>query len=84
MPKSGGEPGLEQEVLALAQEPSGVGLDVPDWLVELNDEVERVQEELFESPALGEVESYMARVHLSYAEIQRQLIEGLDDVQEQG
>ena len=31
---------LEQEVVALAQEPTGVGFEVPAWLLALEEEVE--------------------------------------------
>ena len=69
---------LEQEILALAEEPSGVGLDVPEWLVELNDEVERVQAGLLRGSGASEMDSLIENVILSYAGIQQQLSEGLN------
>ena len=69
---------LEQEILALAEEPSGVGLDVPEWLVELNDEVERVQAGLLRGSGASEMDSLIEKVILSCTEIQQQLSEGLN------
>jgi hypothetical protein len=71
---------LEQEILALAEEPSGVGLDVPDWLVELNDEVEKFQQGLLHGSSSPETDSLIENVMLSYVEIQRQLTEGMNSV----
>ena len=68
---------LEQEILALAEEPSGVGLDVPDWLVELNDEVERVQVGLLRGSNSSEMDFLIENVTLSYGEIHQQLSEEL-------
>jgi len=34
---------LEEEIAELTEEPSGVGLDVPTWLIALEEEVERVR-----------------------------------------
>jgi hypothetical protein len=69
---------LEQEILALAEEPSGVGLDVPEWLVELNDEVERIQAGLLRGSGASEMDSLIEKVILSCTEIQQQLSEGLN------
>jgi hypothetical protein len=75
---------LEQEILALAEEPSGVGLDVPEWLVELDDEVERVQAGLLRGSGASEMDSLIENVILSYAEIQQQLSEGLNATTDDG
>ncbi|MDZ4818248.1 MAG: hypothetical protein SGJ20_04660 [Planctomycetota bacterium] len=63
---------LELEAGQLAQEPTGAGLDLPDWLVALEDEVDRACSPHRADPFLHAVER-LDWVHLSWQEIQAQL-----------
>ncbi len=61
---------LETEASELAQEPSGAGLDLPDWLASLEEEVDRAAGPQGESA--DELEGF-PRATLSWDEIQTQL-----------
>lgn len=61
---------LETEAAELAQEPSGAGLDLPDWLASLEEEVDLAAAPHVES--FDELERF-PRVALSWDEIQAQL-----------
>ncbi|HKD36690.1 MAG TPA: hypothetical protein VKB78_07810 [Pirellulales bacterium] len=64
---------LEAEASELAQEPTGAGLDLPDWLAMLDDEVERCcGHAQREEAAIASLE-HLPRVYLSWDEIQKQL-----------
>jgi hypothetical protein len=60
---------LNEHLRPLADNPIGVGLDVPSWLRKLRDEVDRVREEATIPPRPAEP------VKLTFAELQRQLEE---------
>ena len=65
---------LEQEAGELAQEPCGAGLDLPDWLEALSDEVDEVVATLRHwDPARADSLADEPRVLLSWEEIQSQL-----------
>jgi hypothetical protein len=64
---------LEAEASELAQEPTGAGLDLPDWLAMLDDEVDRCcGHAQREEAAIASLE-HLPRVYLSWDEIQKQL-----------
>jgi hypothetical protein len=60
-------PRLVEHLRPLAENPTGVGLDVPQWLRKLRDEVDRVREAATVPPKPAEP------VRLTFAELQRQL-----------
>jgi hypothetical protein len=65
---------LEQQLHALTDKPIGIGLDVPEWLERLEDEVDEVRQR----KADGEKplpRGLAAGVSLSFADLQRQLAE---------
>ena len=64
---------LEAEASELAQEPTGTGLDLPDWLAMLDDEIERCCGHAHrEETAIASLE-HLPRVYLTWDEIQKQL-----------
>jgi hypothetical protein len=64
---------LETESSELAQEPTGAGLDLPDWLAMLDDEIERCCGHAHrEEAAIASLEQ-LPRVYLTWDEIQKQL-----------
>ena len=58
---------LWEQLKPLAAHPIGVGLDVPQWLRKLHDEVERVQHEATQPPKPAEP------VRLTFSQLQKQL-----------
>lgn len=64
---------LEQEVIEFADAPTGAGLDVPRWLIELEEEVARAEQadETLGAPASG--------ARLTWSEIETQLHEWLQE-----
>jgi hypothetical protein len=64
---------LEQEAGELAQEPCGAGLDLPDWLETLDEEVNRVSNRLRGYEPVAESFDNLPRIQLSWEEIQSQL-----------
>ncbi|HEV3416685.1 MAG TPA: hypothetical protein VG056_07740 [Pirellulales bacterium] len=64
---------LESEASELAREPTGAGLDLPDWLAVIEDEIERSCDHTnCEEAADGSVKP-SARIQLSWEQIQEQL-----------
>lgn len=63
---------LQREVAPFLETPEGVGLDVPTWLEALEDEVRRVRSGVPEEDEWGAASS-IPQVHLSLAEIRRQM-----------
>ncbi len=63
---------LEAEAGELAQEPTGAGLDLPDWLAILEDEVERATGGQLDDPSNEWIER-TPRVPLTWDQIQEQL-----------
>jgi hypothetical protein len=67
---------LEREAGELAQEPCGAGLDLPDWLDALSDEVDEVVATLRHwDPARADSLADEPRAILSWEEIQSQLVD---------
>ena len=64
---------LEAEAGELAEEPTGAGLDLPDWLSMLEDEVERASGQAHRQESLLAALDRLPRVKLSWEEIQKQL-----------
>jgi hypothetical protein len=64
---------LEAEAGELADEPTGAGLDLPDWLVALEEEVDRVTSRHRSSDSPGDLSDRLGRVRLSWHEFQDQL-----------
>jgi hypothetical protein len=63
---------LEAEASELAEEPTGAGLDLPDWLSMLEDEVERASGSAYADES-GFSPDRLPRIHLSWEDIQKQL-----------
>ena len=64
---------LEQEAADFAQGPTGVGLDVPNWIVALEQEVEREQRARNYLSALEVRRRRLPQVPLSFQEVQQRL-----------
>jgi hypothetical protein len=64
---------LEQEIQSLAHEPAGAGLDVPDWLSALEDEVSMVRGAKRHGETSDELLRRIEQVRLSWEELQQQL-----------
>jgi hypothetical protein len=64
---------LEHEVEKLAAEPCGAGLDVPDWLEALEDEVDRARSELDQGSCDRELLPDVPQVCISWEELRAQL-----------
>ncbi|MEX2142152.1 MAG: hypothetical protein WD894_22990 [Pirellulales bacterium] len=75
--KAGGEPTafeqLEEEASTLAEEPSGAGLDLPDWLLALEDEVDRETSPGRRGDLPSDPLDQAPRTRLSWHEFQQQL-----------
>ena len=65
---------LEQEIASLAQEPAGAGLDLPDWLAALEDEVSMVRCRRRHHMA-DDTPRRIGQVRLSWEEWQQQIAE---------
>ncbi|MEM9185632.1 MAG: hypothetical protein AAGB00_03965 [Planctomycetota bacterium] len=77
-PASGGEVNptmalLEDELDGLMSEPTGAGLDVPDWIVALEDEVTQVRGERHQPAPDGGPLGRVEQVRLTWSELQQQL-----------
>jgi hypothetical protein len=66
---------LQKEIELLTREPTGAGLDVPAWLVALEDEVGSVAQRNLEKDHLAELDAMVPQTTLSLEETQRQLDE---------
>jgi hypothetical protein len=64
---------LESEIAALASEPHGAGLDVPDWLSALEDEVTAARSRLNHTSSSDRLSRRIGQVRLSWTEILEQL-----------
>jgi hypothetical protein len=63
---------LEQEIASLAQEPAGAGLDLPDWLAALEEEVSTVRCRR-RHQTLNDAPRRIQQVRLTWAQWQRQI-----------
>src|SRR5262245_31101087 len=66
---------LQHDTNCLTREPTGVGLDVPAWLVALEEEVEDVLSVYYQGSADQELEDVIPPVLLSFEEAKQQLDE---------
>jgi hypothetical protein len=66
---------LKQEIASLAQEPAGAGLDLPDWLEALEEEVSSVRCKRRHHYATEDAPRRLEQVRLSWDEWQRQIAE---------
>lgn len=66
---------LDQQVSELTREPSGAGLDLPVWLVALQEEVDRVSRPAYEEYLENELDSVIRTQPITYDEIRQQLDE---------
>ncbi len=64
---------LEAEITELAGEPHGAGLDVPDWLAALEDEVTSARSRLNHVSSTDRLSRRIGQVRLSWSEILEQL-----------
>ena len=64
---------LKQEAMALAHEPTGVGLDIPDWLIAIENEVERCTQNDEHGVLHPESDFPIPQVQLSFEDVQQQL-----------
>src|SRR5690606_32834198 len=70
---------LETEVESLLQEPTGAGLDVPDWIAALEDEVTTLRHERRHHQPSDGLLQRIAQVQLDWEELQDQLADDCDD-----
>ena len=66
---------LEREIASLTSEPSGAGLDLPDWLAALEDEVTTARSRFNHQPSSDRLAHHIGQVKLSWQELQEQLEE---------
>ncbi|MEM6798048.1 MAG: hypothetical protein AAF589_00910 [Planctomycetota bacterium] len=64
---------IEDELDSLTQEPSGAGLDVPDWIAALEEEVSEVRQQRRWLPADDDPLSRVEQVSLTWGELQEQM-----------
>ena len=68
---------LDREINSLASEPSGAGLDLPDWLIALEDEVTHARSRFSHQPSFDRLAGRIGQVQLSWSELLEQLAEGV-------
>jgi hypothetical protein len=66
---------LQQEISSLAQEPAGAGLDLPDWLAALEDEVSAVRCRRRHQQGADDGPRRIEQVRLSWDDWQQQIAE---------
>jgi hypothetical protein len=66
---------LKQEIASLAHEPAGAGLDLPDWLEALEDEVSTVRCKRRHHHATDDAPRRIEQVRLTWDEWQQQIAE---------
>jgi len=66
---------LQQEIASLAQEPAGAGLDLPDWLVALEEEVSIVRCRRRHHQGADDGPRRIEQVRLTWQEWQEQIAE---------
>jgi hypothetical protein len=66
---------LQREIASLAQEPAGAGLDLPDWLAALEDEVSTIRCRRRHKQAAEDGPRRIEQVQLSWQEWQQQIAE---------
>ncbi len=64
---------LEREISSLASEPSGAGLDLPDWLAALEEEVTQARSRLNHQPSFDRLDRRIDQVQLSWPDLLEQL-----------
>ena len=64
---------LEHETESLTKQPTGVGLDVPAWLVALEEEVEMVRDPLHEHEERSQLKALIPPLRLALDDAKRQL-----------
>jgi len=66
---------LDREISSLTSEPSGAGLDLPDWLAALEDEVTTARSRFNHQPSSDRLAHHIGQVKLSWQELLEQLEE---------
>ncbi len=66
---------LENEISGLASEPCGAGLDLPDWLAALEDEVAEARSRRNHLPAIDRLSGRLGQASLTWPELLEQLKE---------
>jgi len=66
---------LEHEISSLTKEPSGAGLDLPDWLAALEDEVTTARSRSNHQPSSDRLAHHIGQKRLSWQELLEQLEE---------
>ena len=66
---------LEHEISSLSEEPSGAGLDLPDWLAALEDEVTTARAQFNHQPSADRLARHIGQVRISWPELLEQLEE---------
>jgi len=66
---------LEREISSLSSEPSGAGLDLPDWLAALEDEVTTARSRFNHQPSSDRLARHIGQVRLTWQELLEQLEE---------
>ena len=70
---------LQYEIEFLTREPSGVGFDVPAWLIGLEDEIQRVRTPPHERDDYDELSLAVPSIKLTEEEIERQLSDWIEN-----
>jgi hypothetical protein len=66
---------LEREIASLSSEPSGAGLDLPDWLAALEDEATTARSRFNHQPSSDRLAHHIGQVRLTWDELLDQLDE---------
>ena len=64
---------LDREIASMAAEPSGAGLDLPDWLAALEDEVTAARSRSNHEPTSDRLSHHIGQVKLTWPEVLEQL-----------
>ena len=67
---------LDREITSLASEPTGAGLDLPDWLAALEDEVTHARSRHNHQQSFDRLAGRIGQVQLSWSELLEQLGDG--------
>lgn len=64
---------LEREISSLSSEPTGAGLDLPDWLAALEDEVTKARSRFNHQPSADRLSHHIGQVRLSWQDMLSQI-----------
>lgn len=64
---------LEREISSLSSEPTGAGLDLPDWLAALEDEVTKARSRFNHQPSADRLSHHIGQIQLSWQDMLNQI-----------